>query len=84
MKQKHVGVGNQDTTQGEWLANVKRDTYHSLLSHSSLLEYTTLAKNQHPKLHEHATEKLTKKQMKWELLTKMANATDVEPQQQQQ
>lgn len=71
LKQKHVGIGNQDTSKEEWLANVKRDTYYSLLAHSSLLEYTTMARNQSQQGPNH-----TKKQMKWELLNKMGHSGD--------
>lgn len=74
MKQKHVGVGNQDTTEEEWLSNVKRDTYYSILSHSSLLEYTTLVRNQQPLNKNASNFSFTKKQMKWELLNKMGRS----------
>lgn len=68
-------MGNQDTTETEWLSNVKRDTYYSLLGHASLLEYTTLAKNQQS-LNENnsSINYYTKRQMKWELLNKMGHS----------
>ena len=69
LKQKHVGIGNENTTKEEWVANVKRDTYHSLLAHSGLLEYTTMARNQSQQ-----GPSYTKKQMKWELLNKMGHS----------
>lgn len=46
MKQKYVGIGNQDTSGAEWLDNVRRDTYSNLISHSGSLEYIALAKGQ--------------------------------------
>ncbi|QLQ79642.1 hypothetical protein HG537_0C02890 [Torulaspora globosa] len=44
LKQKYLGLGREDTTQEEWLTNVRRDTYNTLQGHSALLEYVTLAK----------------------------------------
>lgn len=43
MKQKYLGVGNENTTQDEWMANVTRDTYNNIQGHSAMLEYVTLA-----------------------------------------
>ncbi|SMN18383.1 similar to Saccharomyces cerevisiae YNL138W-A YSF3 Component of the SF3b subcomplex of the U2 snRNP, essential protein required for for splicing and for assembly of SF3b [Maudiozyma saulgeensis] len=44
-RQKYLGVGNEDTTKEAWADNVRKDTYHSLQGHSSILEYLTLANN---------------------------------------
>ncbi|KAH3901366.1 U2 snRNP complex subunit YSF3 SCDLUD_002858 [Saccharomycodes ludwigii] len=46
MKEKHIGLGNDNTTPEEWATNVHRDTYNSLINHSGLLEYLSLAKNE--------------------------------------
>ncbi|CUS22332.1 LAQU0S05e03004g1_1 [Lachancea quebecensis] len=43
MKQKHLGLGTEATTTEEWMTHVHRDTYYSLASHSSMLEYLTLS-----------------------------------------
>lgn len=43
LKHKYVGLGKENTTQEEWLANVHRDTYNSLQGHAGLLEYVALA-----------------------------------------
>lgn len=61
-KQKYLGVGNENTTDQEWLANVRRDTYNSLQGHSAMLEYLTLANDSIT----------SKRDMKIALLRKMA------------
>ncbi|CAR21600.1 U2 snRNP complex subunit YSF3 [Lachancea thermotolerans CBS 6340] len=43
MKQKHLGLGTEATTTEEWMTHVHRDTYYSLASHSSMLEYLALS-----------------------------------------
>ena len=43
MKQKHIGLGTDDTSRDEWLTQVHRDTYNSLLGHSALLQYAALS-----------------------------------------
>lgn len=44
-KQRHLGVGNEDTTKEEWIENIRLDTYHSMLNNPALIEYLTLANN---------------------------------------
>lgn len=62
MKQKHVGLGNDDTNRDEWMTNVHRDTYNSILGHSGLLEYVSLASGDH-----------SKRTTKLEIIDKMCN-----------
>ncbi|SCU96022.1 LANO_0E12200g1_1 [Lachancea nothofagi CBS 11611] len=45
MKQKHLGLGTENTTADEWMTNVHKDTYYSMAAHSSMLEYLTLAQH---------------------------------------
>ena len=55
-----MGVGNEKTSPEEWLTNVHRDIYNSMINHSGLLEYVTLGKNSE-----------SKKDTKIELIRKM-------------
>ncbi|GMG20562.1 unnamed protein product [Ambrosiozyma monospora] len=61
MKSKHVGVGNADTTREEFISNMKRDTYATLISHSSLLDHLSVSLNK-PKrlLHSEMIDKMAK------------------------
>ncbi|SCU87788.1 LAFA_0E08812g1_1 [Lachancea sp. 'fantastica'] len=43
MKQKHLGLGNENTTSEEWVSQVHKDTFYSMASHSGMLEYLALA-----------------------------------------
>jgi len=42
LQSRYVGTGHADTTSFEWKSNVARDTYSSMISHPSLLQYTAL------------------------------------------
>ncbi|AET40752.1 U2 snRNP complex subunit YSF3 Ecym_6377 [Eremothecium cymbalariae DBVPG len=43
MKQKHIGLGTDDTTKDEFFTQIHRDTYSSIVNHSALLEYTMIS-----------------------------------------
>ncbi|SCV02891.1 LAME_0H06040g1_1 [Lachancea meyersii CBS 8951] len=43
MRQKHLGLGTENTTTDEWITQVHKDTYYSMASHSAMLEYLTLS-----------------------------------------
>ncbi|CCD25620.1 U2 snRNP complex subunit YSF3 NDAI_0F03020 [Naumovozyma dairenensis CBS 421] len=67
LKQKYVGLGDENTTKDEWLTNVQRDTYNSLQGHAALLEYITLGQEDRVR---------TKAGMRVELIKKMASIVD--------
>ncbi|KAJ3172013.1 Splicing factor 3B subunit 5 [Geranomyces variabilis] len=46
LQSKHVGTGHADTNKFEWAVNQHRDTYASLIGHSSMLAYTAVAENE--------------------------------------
>ncbi|ODV59833.1 U2 snRNP complex subunit YSF3 [Ascoidea rubescens DSM 1968] len=46
LKSRYIGVGDADTTQDEWISNIKRDTYSSFASHPNLLYYYSISTNQ--------------------------------------
>ncbi|ESX00201.1 hypothetical protein HPODL_05188 [Ogataea parapolymorpha DL-1] len=39
LKSKHIGLGNEETTRTEYISNIKRDTYASLVAHPAMLEF---------------------------------------------
>lgn len=45
LKSKYVGLGDADTTRKEFISNVRRDTYASLIGHDSLLEHLSVGLN---------------------------------------
>ena len=67
-KQRHLGVGNEDTTKEEWIENIRLDTYHSMLSNPAMIEYLTLANNGKNNIR-------SKKEMKNALLKKIIQET---------
>lgn len=45
LKTKYVGLGNADTARNEFIDNMKRDTYASLIGHDSLVEHLSVSLN---------------------------------------
>ncbi|CAH2446333.1 U2 snRNP SF3b subcomplex component [Komagataella phaffii CBS 7435] len=45
LKSKHLGLGNADTTRKEWLDNIAKDTYATLVQHNPMLEYLSIGLN---------------------------------------
>jgi splicing factor 3B subunit 5 len=43
LKSKHIGLGDADTTKHEFMTNVFRDSYSSVVGHPALLEYVSLS-----------------------------------------
>lgn len=46
LQSKYTGTGHADTTRYEWMVNIKRDTYASLVGHPSLAMYHSVAENE--------------------------------------
>lgn len=46
LKTKYIGLGDPDTTREEFITNIHRDTYASLVQHEGLLLYNSLALNE--------------------------------------
>lgn len=42
-KNKYVGLGDADTTRKEFVENIKRDTYSSIIGHASLLQHLSIS-----------------------------------------
>lgn len=42
LKSKYVGLGDADTKRQEFLDNIKRDTYSSLIGHDPLLTHLSV------------------------------------------
>ncbi|AMD19372.1 HBR471Cp [Eremothecium sinecaudum] len=61
MKQKHLGLGTDNTSKAEWFTQINRDTYNTLIGHTSLLEYTALGSSS------------TKAETRLSLIDKMCN-----------
>lgn len=64
MKRKHLGLGNDETSEEEWSTTIMRDTYASIISHQALLEYVTLSGGS-----------ISKRETLVSCLRKMANAS---------
>jgi len=45
LKSRHIGLGDSDTTKHEWMTNVHRDSYASVVGHPALLEYLAIAQD---------------------------------------
>lgn len=43
LKNKYIGLGDADTKRFEFINNIKRDTYASLIEHDSTLEHLSLS-----------------------------------------
>ena len=43
---KYVGTGHADTNRFEWVANIKRDTYASIISNHSLATYQSVGEHE--------------------------------------
>lgn len=61
LKNKYVGLGDADTTREEFISNIKRDTYSSLVGHDSLLTHLSVSTGKPKAL------------LRNELINKMAN-----------
>lgn len=61
MKSRYVGLGNADTTRAEFVGNIKRDTYASLIAHDSTLSHLSLALGK------------SKREVHHDMIEKMAN-----------
>lgn len=61
LKSRHIGLGDADTTKHEFMGNVFRDSYSSVLGHPALLEFVSISKQQ-PKI-----------MVKQQLIEKMVN-----------
>ncbi|AWU77729.1 uncharacterized protein C5L36_0D04560 [Pichia kudriavzevii] len=59
LKTRYVGLGDADTTRGEYLENVKRDTLTSLVGHDCTLTQISYATGK------------TKSEVRFEILNKM-------------
>ncbi|KUI61270.1 hypothetical protein VP1G_08449 [Cytospora mali] len=46
LQSKYVGTGHPDTTSWEWKTNIHRDTKASIVGHTPLLAYMSLAQNE--------------------------------------
>lgn len=53
MKARYVGLGNADTSRDEFIGNIRRDTYASLIGHDSLLTQLSVGLNQPKKIIQH-------------------------------
>lgn len=61
MKGRYVGLGNADTSRDEFIGNIKRDTYASLIGHDSMLTHLSVGLNQPKKIiQNHMIDKMTK------------------------
>lgn len=45
LKSKYVGLGDADTTRKEFIGNIRRDTYASLIGHDSILGHLSVGLN---------------------------------------
>lgn len=61
MKNRYVGIGDADTKRKEFIGNMKRDTYASLIGHDSTLTHLSVALNK-PKriIHQEMIDKMEK------------------------
>ncbi|KUI64923.1 hypothetical protein VM1G_00497 [Cytospora mali] len=46
LQSKYIGTGHPDTTSWEWKTNIHRDTKASIVGHTPLLAYMSLAQNE--------------------------------------
>ncbi|KAK7740690.1 hypothetical protein SLS53_005158 [Cytospora paraplurivora] len=46
LQAKYIGTGHPDTTSWEWKTNIHRDTKASIVGHTPLLAYMSLAQNE--------------------------------------
>jgi splicing factor 3B subunit 5 len=53
LKGRYVGLGNADSTREEFIANIKRDTYSSLIGHDSLLTQLSVGLNRPKEIIKH-------------------------------
>lgn len=61
MKSRYVGLGNADTSREEFAANIKRDTYGSLIGHDSTLSHLSHGLNKSKRqIHNELIEKMGK------------------------
>lgn len=50
LKSKYLGLGNQDTTRDQFLTRYKKDSLCAIVQHKPLLNYNSIARDQHPEL----------------------------------
>ncbi|CAJ0954893.1 unnamed protein product, partial [Mesorhabditis belari] len=46
LQSKYTGCGHADTSRWEWMTNVHRDTYASLVGHPGLLSYMAVCEHE--------------------------------------
>lgn len=50
LKNKYIGIGDADTKRGEFLSNIKKDTYFSLISYDSINTHLSIGLNKPKRL----------------------------------
>ncbi|CCC71113.1 hypothetical protein NCAS_0G02260 [Naumovozyma castellii] len=78
LKQKHLSLGDENTTKEEWLTNVQRDIYNSIQGHSGLLEYTALNQQGLTSSQMLRVSMIKKMAQKAEIRKRIADSTDEE------
>merc|ERR1712196_377626 len=46
LQARYVGTGHPDLHRYDWLSNIQRDTYASLVGHHNMLQYVALCENE--------------------------------------